>query len=49
MRVGALRFSRNEIETLSMKAARGAGMDWGLAEEAGFAASRGRPAARHDR
>ena len=33
-----VRFSRNEIETLSMKAARGAGMSWGLAEEAGFAA-----------
>lgn len=34
----AVRFSRNEIEALSLKAARGAGMDWGLAEEAGFAA-----------
>ncbi len=30
--------SRNEIETLCLKAARGAGMAWGLAEEAGFAA-----------
>ena len=30
--------SRNEIETLCLKAARGAGMSWGLAEEAGFAA-----------
>ena len=29
--------SRNEIESLSMKAARGAGMPWGLAEEAGWA------------
>ncbi len=36
--VAKFRFSRNEIETLSMKAARGAGMSWGLAEEAGFAA-----------
>ena len=30
--------SRNEIEMLCLKAARGAGMSWGLAEEAGFAA-----------
>ncbi|MCV2868914.1 DUF3726 domain-containing protein [Defluviimonas sp. WL0002] len=30
--------SRNEIESLSTKAARGAGMSWGQAEEAGFAA-----------
>jgi len=30
--------SRGEIETLCAKAARGAGMTWGLAEEAGFAA-----------
>jgi hypothetical protein len=30
--------SRNEIETLCLKAARGAGLPWGLAEEAGFAA-----------
>lgn len=32
------RLSRNEIETLCLKAARGAGLSWGLAEEAGFAA-----------
>jgi len=32
------RLSRNEIETLCLKAARGAGLAWGLAEEAGFAA-----------
>lgn len=31
--------SRNEVGSLCMKAARGAGMDWGLAEEAGFAAA----------
>lgn len=31
--------SRNEVSSLCMKAARGAGMDWGLAEEAGFAAA----------
>lgn len=31
--------SRNEIEQLCLKAARGAGMSWGLAEEAGFAAA----------
>lgn len=30
--------SRSEIEALCTKAARGAGMAWGLAEEAGFAA-----------
>lgn len=30
--------SRNEIESLALKAARGAGMSWGLAEEASFAA-----------
>lgn len=30
--------SRNEIETLCAKAARGAGLSWGHAEEAGFAA-----------
>ncbi|MEF3049032.1 DUF3726 domain-containing protein [Pseudotabrizicola sp. L79] len=29
--------SRNEVETLCLKAARGAGLSWGLAEEAGFA------------
>jgi hypothetical protein len=33
------RLSRNEIEQLCLKAARGAGMSWGLAEEAGFAAA----------
>lgn len=32
------RLSRNEVEALCLKAARGAGMPWGLAEEAGFAA-----------
>lgn len=31
--------SRNEVAALCMKAARGAGMSWGLAEEAGFAAA----------
>jgi hypothetical protein len=31
--------SRNEVASLCMKAARGAGMSWGLAEEAGFAAA----------
>ncbi|MCF3972115.1 DUF3726 domain-containing protein [Paracoccus salsus] len=31
--------SQNEIEQLCLKAARGAGMSWGLAEEAGFAAA----------
>lgn len=30
--------SRNEVESLCFKAARGAGMSWGMAEEAGFAA-----------
>ncbi len=30
--------SQNETESLCMKAARGAGFSWGLAEEAGFAA-----------
>ncbi|MEF9603350.1 DUF3726 domain-containing protein, partial [Paracoccus sp. PXZ] len=30
--------SRNETEALCLKAARGAGMSWGLAEEAAFAA-----------
>ena len=33
-----LHLSRNEIESLCTKAARGAGMAWGLAEEAGYAA-----------
>lgn len=32
-------FSINEIEQLCLKAARGAGLDWGLAEEAGQAAA----------
>jgi len=31
--------SRNEVAALCMKAARGAGMSWGLAEKAGFAAA----------
>jgi hypothetical protein len=31
--------SCNEVASLCMKAARGAGMSWGLAEEAGFAAA----------
>jgi hypothetical protein len=31
--------SRNEAEMLCLKAARGAGMSWGMAEEAGFAAA----------
>ena len=31
--------SLNEIDSLCQKAARGAGLDWGLAEEAGFAAA----------
>ena len=31
--------SQNEIETLCLKAARGAGMAWGMAEEAAFAAA----------
>ena len=31
------RLSLNEVESLSTKAARGAGMSWGLAEEAGYA------------
>lgn len=35
--VGAL--SGPEIEALSLKAARGAGLSWGMAEEAGFAAT----------
>jgi hypothetical protein len=35
----AARMSQNEVAALCMKAARGAGMSWGLAEEAGFAAS----------
>lgn len=35
---GLARFSLAEIETLSAKAGRGAGLSWGLAEEAGAAA-----------
>lgn len=35
----AARLSQNEIRALCLKAARGAGMSWGLAEEAGFAAA----------
>ena len=34
----SLRLSRNEVESVCTKAARGAGMSWGLAEEAGYAA-----------
>ncbi len=33
-----LQLSRSEIESVCTKAARGAGMSWGLAEEAGYAA-----------
>ncbi len=36
--VAKVSLSRNEIESLSMKAARGAGLSWGQAEEAGWAA-----------
>lgn len=36
----AARFSRSEIEAVCTKAARGAGLAWGLAEEAGMAARR---------
>ncbi len=32
------RYSLSEIEAVCLKAARGAGFDWGIAEEAGFAA-----------
>lgn len=35
----AAHLSRNEVAALCMKAARGAGMSWGMAEEAGFAAA----------
>ena len=35
---GNVRLSGNETEMLCLKAARGAGLSWGLAEEAGFAA-----------
>lgn len=34
----AITLSQNETESLCLKAARGAGFSWGLAEEAGFAA-----------
>ena len=37
-RAGAVRYSLAEIEALSRKAARGGGLDWGLADEAGKAA-----------
>jgi len=37
MDLDATRLSQNETESLCMKAARGAGFSWGLAEEAGFA------------
>ncbi len=36
---GSVSLSRNEVASLCMKAARGAGMSWGLAEEAGYAAA----------
>lgn len=35
-----VRFSRSEIEAMAVKAARGAGFDWGMAEEAGMAVRR---------
>ena len=35
---GAVQLSCNEVEALCLKAARGAGLSWGLAEEAGLAA-----------
>jgi hypothetical protein len=35
----SVRMSQNEVSALCLKAARGAGMSWGMAEEAGFAAS----------
>lgn len=35
----AASLSRNEVASLCMKAARGAGMSWGMAEEAGFSAA----------
>ena len=35
---GAVQLSHNEVEALCLKAARGAGLSWGLAEEAGLAA-----------
>lgn len=36
---GSAVLSQNEIQALCLKASRGAGMPWGLAEEAGFAAA----------
>ena len=36
--IKAVILSQNETESLCMKAARGAGFSWGLAEEAGIAA-----------
>jgi hypothetical protein len=36
--VNTVELSQNETENLCLKAARGAGFSWGLAEEAGFAA-----------
>ncbi len=36
--IAEVHLSQNEIVALTTKAARGAGMEWGLAEEAGFAA-----------
>lgn len=40
MTIAAVTLSHGETEALATKAARGAGMDWGLAEEAGRAARR---------
>ena len=37
--LGQVILSRNETDSLCMKAARGVGFSWGLAEEAGFAAA----------
>lgn len=49
MTVDAIDMAHSELRTLVAKAARGAGLDWGLAEEAGWAtewlARRGMPAA----
>lgn len=36
---GPVTLSRNEVSALCLKAARGTGMSWGLAEEAGYAAA----------
>ncbi|MCV0424809.1 MAG: DUF3726 domain-containing protein [Roseibium sp.] len=38
-RTDPVQMSKNEVSALCFKAARGAGMSWGLAEEAGFAAA----------